>query len=498
MISQKLDLLMKITNTQNSTLGRALSFDSSYIGRIRAGKRGLPKNQPFIKPAAAFFARNLREQYQKATVAGVVRPGLPWPDDKQEAEALLVSWLSNDDNAADSSIGRILTSLSALPPKREPTQGVSFQPKAATPNHSGFYYGNNGKRDAVEAFLSTLCALDTPQTLLLYSDEDMSWLYEDTAFAKRWATLLIGLISKGGRIRIIHTVSRGIGEMLEAVQKWLPLYASGAIEPYFYPKLRDNVYRRTLFIAKGHSALISNSVGSHTQEALNILTDDAAAVHALESEFADYFSLCKPLMQIFNIRNSDLLWKRLKEFEESGGNLVTAHPVPSHFTMPEAVASSMAAKSGNKWVLHNRNEAAARFERNLKQGYTVSEILELPSLETVRSGEIGVPMCDLFGQPNLKYTADEFRAHLERVSGLLRMHEGYNVIISEQAIGESILFAKEDIGAIMLRSAPPTMVFGISEQSMTAAFWEYLQRLMRRKISKEAALEQLDEYIRSI
>ena len=35
MTSEKLDILMKITDTKNSALGRALSFDPSYIGRIR-------------------------------------------------------------------------------------------------------------------------------------------------------------------------------------------------------------------------------------------------------------------------------------------------------------------------------------------------------------------------------------------------------------------------------------------------------------------------------
>ena len=55
MTSEKLDILMKITDTKNSALGRALSFDPSYIGRIRTGKRGIPKHMPFIEPAAAFF-----------------------------------------------------------------------------------------------------------------------------------------------------------------------------------------------------------------------------------------------------------------------------------------------------------------------------------------------------------------------------------------------------------------------------------------------------------
>ncbi len=55
MFAKKLDLLMKVSSCSNSCLGRALSFDPSYIGRIRTGKRGFPKNNDFLKNVASFF-----------------------------------------------------------------------------------------------------------------------------------------------------------------------------------------------------------------------------------------------------------------------------------------------------------------------------------------------------------------------------------------------------------------------------------------------------------
>ena len=54
-VSGKIDFLMRVTGTSNAQLARALSFDASYISRIRSGKRGLPPELPFIEPAAAFF-----------------------------------------------------------------------------------------------------------------------------------------------------------------------------------------------------------------------------------------------------------------------------------------------------------------------------------------------------------------------------------------------------------------------------------------------------------
>ena len=67
-------------------------------------------------------------------------------------------------------------------------------------------YGNAGKRKAVEQFFLMILQEKKPQTLLLFSDESMAWLYEDPAFSARWMELFKQVILKGNRVRIIHTV----------------------------------------------------------------------------------------------------------------------------------------------------------------------------------------------------------------------------------------------------------------------------------------------------
>ena len=491
MIAKKLNLLMKVTNTSNSSLGRALAFDASYISRIRTGKRGLPKNQPFISPVAAYFARNIRENYQKRTIADAVCPGRSWPEDRSEAVELLATWLSRGDNFEeniDEQAPSLHDSESIL--LSSDTDGNSSQPSSI-----GLYYGNSGKRSAVVKFLPKLCDLDTPQSLLLYSDESFEWLYEKPDFAKQWAALLFQFISKGGSIKIIHTISRDSGDMLEAVQKWVPLYITGAIKPYFYPKLRDGVYKRTLFIAQGHSALISNSVGTNTKNALNMLIYDYGAVQALEQEFHNYFSLCKPLMQIYNLQNANMVWQILTDFEEGQSNLIAVHSVPSYYTLPREVVESMASRAKNSWIISRHKNAVTRYQNLLNHGYAVTEILQLPTVEMVNSGSIHVPMCDLFGSPNLCYTVVEYRQHILNVIKLLKEYENYNVILSDQTMKNIVLLVKEDMGAIVSRVEPPTTVFSISEQRLSSALWEYFYRRVEGNQLKQKMIAALENYV---
>lgn len=104
----------------------------------------------------------------------------------------------------------------------------------------------------------------------------MAWLYEDAAFAARWAELFTQVLMRGNRVRVIHTVARSMNDMLEAVTKWVSIYMTGAVEPYCYPRLRDGLFQRTMFIAPNTAAIISTSVQQDTDGMLNLFLTDKA------------------------------------------------------------------------------------------------------------------------------------------------------------------------------------------------------------------------------
>ncbi len=244
-IGHKLDFLMTLTGTRNNVLARALNFDSSHISRMRSCERGLPRHRSFIEPASEYFARNIRTPYQIRSAEETICPGKLWPEREQERAALIAAWLAED-------------GLEPIADREMWKNGDDAAVKVKT--GKAFYFGNAGKREAVERFLETLQRSPMPVTMLLYSDENMEWMYEDIAFARRWFLLMAGLLKKGARIRIVHNLGRNLSEMLEALKKWMPLYMVGSIEPYFCTRTRDHVFCQTRFIAKDTAAVIASSV----------------------------------------------------------------------------------------------------------------------------------------------------------------------------------------------------------------------------------------------
>lgn len=327
--ANRLDYVMGVTRTTNSSLARALSFDASYVCRIRNGKRGLPVSQPFAEPAAAYLVGKVDDTRKRRALEEEL--GCAWPDNPDRAADLLTAWLLTETSGA-SAVGTALAALGTRPESGEEVHendGSGDLSDVREAQRDGvsqtrFYYGNAGKRQAVLAFLDDICKAGKPRTLLLHSDEAMTWLYEDDAFARRWAALLMRIAGNGGKVRIIHAVSRDANEMWEAVRKWMPLYMTGAVEPYYYPRLRDGVYRRTLFVAPGRSALVAASVREPSHDGLNLLVSDKNAVAAYENEFCDYLALCRPLMRVVFPENASKLAAIVSQFGDSGEHLLAS------------------------------------------------------------------------------------------------------------------------------------------------------------------------------
>ena len=380
--ADRFDFLMKLTNTQNTALARALNFDASYISRIRSGKRGLPPSEPFIEPAAAYFARHIREEYQKAAVLNELRLHRAWPSDERAAAALLAAWLSSE--PSENPVERVIAAMREGAPRMGASEEV-YSAASGSKAETALYYGNEGKRGGVIAFLSALCESGEPHTLLLTSDEDMAWLFEDAAFAGTWASLMGRLIQSGSRVRIIHSVSRDANEMWEAVQKWLPLYMSGAIEPYYYPRLRDGVYRRTLFIASGHSALCAASVQGQAGEELNLLLTDETAVKSLEEEFSAYLALCRPLMEIARPKDGAELAALLRTFADAPGKLTAAFPEHTSVCVKERYGALVVRDGppGVAFLIKEPRMASAveEYLKNLPDGTTVEDAQAVEALE---------------------------------------------------------------------------------------------------------------------
>ena len=504
---EKLDILMKITNTSNIALARNVSLDPSFVSRLRRGVRTPAKKENYIMSMAAYFARNCREEYQKAALSEGLKVSMKnLPSDIGEVTTLIYEWFladkTNDTNVIKNFVDNIAQFKFKKPPQISDVDTSIINENLSS--DAQVFYGIEGKRNAVLSAFSLILKEKNPQTLLLYSDESMYWLTENPEFTAKWSALFSQVIMHGNKVKIVHSVTRSHDELFSAVKEWVPIYMTGAIEPYYYPKIRDRVFKRTLFIAPHTVAVTSNSVGNETRNAANFLFTDKDTISALSQEYNNFLSLCRPLMRIFTPESKEDFLPILEEFDNEEADSIVKTDVLSNITMPIDVTESILSRmeSNNKYQMLTYQETRVKKfeERLLKQKFT--EIITIPDLQKILSGQIMLSFSDILCNTSLFYTSAELNRHLQNIIELLKTFDNYNVyLINGPETTGSMIYVKEDVGVIFGKTSPPSVVFATNENNMSAAFWEYVSFVLRKeskgKNQKKDTIAKLEKIIES-
>ncbi|MEA5040271.1 MAG: hypothetical protein VB086_10590 [Clostridiaceae bacterium] len=502
---EKLDFLMRITDTTNSALSRHIKLDPSHISRLRRGERGALKDPDCIQAISIYFARHCRAEYQKKALRDVmeISPGI---QDENQFSEIIARWLTGKPADETLTIRSFLTNFASAPLRHpapaHPTR--KYTPAKPGPAKVSVFLGIEGKRHAVLRFLNLVIGQADPGTLLLFSDEPTDWMTSDRFFAAQWATLMFQSLKKGTRILIIHTVSRDLGEMLHAITQWMPLYMSGRIEPYYYPKKRDGVFKRTLFIAPGVAAIASSSVGSSAAQAANLLFRDPGSIQAYEREFHQYLSLCKPLMRIFSPGDEIAYQETLLAFESQKNNSLIKTESLSLLTMPESVLAGMVSRTklNRTYIMEQQIHRIDLFEDLLKT-HRFSEIIHLPDIDSVLQSRVKASVSIALNGSAVFYKPEEFLLHLEHLVFLLQKHENFHVYLTQTRGDERcMVYSKEGQGVMVAKTSDPPVVLSIHENGLSAAFWDFLKNIVGEKAYREPdkaqTLETLTGYLQDL
>lgn len=476
MFAERFDALMNIAEVSNSLLGRDINMNPAHIGRLRSGARPLAKKHDYLPAVCAYLTKHITKEYQINALQKLT--GIPDSalDRADATAAYLEHWLIAEEMDTSAVAKRLISGFSrvaARPMMRTTEEDATEVPMKIF----SYLYGNAGKRKAVEQFFYMILQENTPQTLFLFSDENMEWLYEDAVFAARWAKLFKKVIEKGNRVKIIHTVARDINEMLEAVTKWIPIYMTGAVEPYYYPRLRDGLFQRTLFIAPDTAAVVSSSVQQDTNGMLNLFITDKAALAALKTEYEHYLALCRPLMRILTDKNPEEILKAFENLASAEEDAYIYSAMPPIFTMPESIIEKIAQKNSGDLLISAWTRTAAIFRRYIKNNRLCMTLLE-PELALLTPDTLCPPMAELFCASDFVYTKEQYKANIEQIRLLEKKYKNLTVKFSEKVENNTMLYVKEDVGVFMAKTDAPITVFTISERNMTGAFWDFMKNNM--------------------
>ena len=221
MFAQRLDFLMRLTNTSNTALSTALSFVPSYISKLRSGSRTLPKSTAFAQAAALYCAKRITTKEQEEVLKKVLGGLNMLPENVSERAALLSNWMTSTSQDAITPVLSFINSFSELSSEERAEEPVGF---SISPGESrSYYFGLDGKLEAIARILTAAAEIKTPRTLYIYSDEELDWLM-DPNYIKLWTNMMFRVLAVGHRIKVVRSMARTSDEMFNALRAWLPTW----------------------------------------------------------------------------------------------------------------------------------------------------------------------------------------------------------------------------------------------------------------------------------
>ena len=161
-----------------------------------------------------------------------------------------------------------------------------------------FFYGEAGRREAMQRMMDQMRRMETPGTILTVVDDNLEWLLSDYRLTRRIQSGYLELLDRGFSFCQIMPPLNYINRYTESLQFWLPLYATGQVRVYYYPRLRGNLYRHSIIVVPGRCVQYSSSVGLGSASDVTMVSTDLQLVGAIEKQFHEHLTLCRPSLNV--------------------------------------------------------------------------------------------------------------------------------------------------------------------------------------------------------
>ena len=324
----KLDFLMKISNTANKELAQGIAVDRSLVSLLRTGRRPRPRNLDHIHRIARFLAPRITTDFQRHAVADMlgqisIRSSLP-TDMLVDA---LEKWLIGDQDMVD----HFVDSLTAPP---APTTPPLPQPQQSVSRDTRFFFGNEGRREAMRYMASMLNGLKDPCDILVASDGNMDWLLEDYDFSCEMRDGLVTAMDREITLYQILPSMNFINSYIESLRFWLPMYTSGRARVFYYPRLRDNLYRHSSIIVPGHAVNSVSGIGLQSTTQVSMVSGQPELINAYSALFQNHLALCRPAMELHSSMSEYAACYR-DYFSRDGAIIQQVSPLPITTMPPE-------------------------------------------------------------------------------------------------------------------------------------------------------------------
>ena len=417
-----------------SEMSHSMSYDPSYISRLRAGKRRPPHPDEFIKRLSVFLFPRIGKSIPAEAFYALIEAE-PSEDHSQENLAELLRAFILKSEKSDQAISRFLGHMDDFNLEdyikeihfddiKVPSVPFTFPKEKA-------YFGVEGQKEAELDIFKLIVLSKSKEPVFLYSDMDMEDMSKDEEFEKKWLFGLALMLKKGLTLKYIHNLNRPMSEMMIALENLIPLYMTGQIEPYYLPDRQEDAFRH-IYRVGGSAAMIGMGIyGNHNASTYQVSTSKSM-ISEVKRQADDLLSHALPLMEIFNEEKRDLFLEFLMGFDSDHTNIrqiLSGLPI---YTMSEELLNKILTENNVSDKLKEDTmsyyKQIRRITENQLEEYTIFDEIPLLSKEEFEKYPLSIQIPGAVISDSIRYTYDEYTRHLKESEKYAESHKNYTMV----------------------------------------------------------------------
>lgn len=470
--ADKINRLIDSLKINASNLANALSYDPSYISRVRSNKRQPYDIPAFIKKLSQYVVEHYKSDSDKETVAVLMGVPVMQIRDNTAYFNKLSEWLSSD---VASTVAYTQDPSSFLKKFDEFNledyiESIHFNDiKVPT---LPFYFGSNknyyGLKEMGEGeldFFKATVLSKSMEDVTMCNDMPIEDLSQTPDYPKKWMFGLAVMLKKGLRINMIHNLNRPFNELMIGLEGWIPLYMTGQVTPYYLNEKPSEVYNH-LHYTSGDYALCGESIVSHHEKGHYYLTKKKDEV-AMYKDYNRYIlDKALPLMQIFKEENLEKFADFLPSTQNCPKGIIHSYTSLPLYTLDSDELLSMLIKSNlseheTDYMLQYHKALKESVEKILKK-HTITDEIVLINKKNFKNKKPYLLLTEAFCSKEIRYTWEMYEAHLKKTEEFAKKFPNYTLIRTENNNFKNIqITIVRDKWALISKSNHPNIHFVI-------------------------------------
>lgn len=499
---------MNIFNINGKTLAKAIHVDPSLVSKWQKGRRKPNPNSQHYDYIGEFFLGINPMEYQKNKLNEILHSIAPNIDlsSHSERKKALTEWLMTPEN---SNISPALEIKTKTAPVQLPDAIIHPQPGEIKKYE--LFSGKEGKRQVVLNVLNTVLTLEEPVELLITSQDDTTWLYENREYIAGLMRIFNAILDRGHKITVIYKFDRSLSQIMNMLDYWLPLCKTGRMQAYYYTRHENTGINTSIHIVRGIAAIMSMSPENENGINHTFLYKDPDVIQLFEANFEALLAGCRPILKTY-LKDEQALYNEMAEIDKKPGYFYSYNEELSDLTIPFGLYQRLLDRAGlppdkKDMLLSHHRQRIEAFCQNIhfncyREIYPLEIISELFELEGGKYSRIY-----FFQGRAVQAESGEIIDHIANIIELLKNNENYEVgFIDRHAHFKSFNIAVKEESAFILTSwdnkETNPLVLTSSESVMVLAMEQYFLRMWeqipRNNRKKDWVIEKLRSVIEKL